>query len=363
MRVTPNIYRQLGAAPAARLGAVSAAASNTSTELTYRLKYAYADFNKVFANIAPLKDDKLTIGQQPNVLVDWEENLYGFRWVNLTPWNYLSLSSAQTGISFHGPVRFGDKQYLDYAIALYDNSTFHTLEESESKQTMGRLSFYPFGAVSTFQGLGLTGAFDYGYTDVTPDTAAHWPIFRLAALAHYSSKRNGYGIAGEYDRGRNSFTSGNLFSGSGPADEFGLGPTPYANLDALAQALLNYNGTEQQGFAFFGHADIPRSKLTLFGMDEYFQPNIRVSRNPLDFNRLIAGIAYKYNDHVRFSVDTQNLFYRQSQFTFPAGELAQFDPKLAAQNPSGIANAVPKGINAVLFNVEIRFNQELLHNQ
>jgi len=360
LRVTPNIYRQLGAAPAAPLGSVSAAASNTSTELTYRLKYAYADFKNVFTSIESLKGDTLTVGQQPNVLVDWEENLYGFRWVNLTPWNYLSLSSAQTGVAIHGPVNFGHKQYLDYAVGLYDNANFHTSEQSESKQVMGRLSFYPFGAVSTFQGIGLTGAFDYGYANVTPDTPAHFPIYRLAALAHYSSKHNGYGIAGEYDRGRNSFTSANLFSGSGPADEFGLRPTSYANFDALAQTLLNYNGTEQQGFALFGHSEIPRSNFTLFGMDESFHPNTRVFRNPLDFNRLIAGIAYKYNDHVRFSLDSQNLFYTQSRFSFPVGELAQFNPNLAAQNLSGIANAVPQNINALFFNVEIRFNRELL---
>src|SRR6185437_8979803 len=98
---------------------------------------------------------------------------------------------------------------------------------------MERVSFYPFGAISTFQGLGLTEVFDYGYTNVTPDTPASWPIYRIAALAHFTSKSNSFGIAGEYDRGRNAFTSGNLFSGSGPADEFGLGPTPYASLDAL----------------------------------------------------------------------------------------------------------------------------------
>jgi hypothetical protein len=368
LRLTPNIYRQIGAAPGFKYGAVSGIGANTNTELTYRLKYAYGDFNTLFAGIAPLKGDKLTAGQQPNVLVDWEENLYGFRWVNLTPWNYLSLASAQTGVAMHGPVKFDGKQYFDYGVAVYGNSTFHTLEESETKQTMERVSFYPFGtnpasssASYAFQGLGLTEFFDYGYTNVTPDTPANRPVSRLAVLAHFTSKANRLSVAGEYDRGRNAFTSGNLFSGSGPADEFGLGPTPYANFDGLAQALLNYNGTEQQGFAFFGHINIPRSKFTPFGMYEYFQPNIRVFRNPFDFERFIVGISYQYNDYVRLGLDAQNLLYTRNQFTFPAGELARFNPVLAAENPGGIPNSVPSNMQAIFFNMEFKFNRDVLH--
>lgn len=359
-RVTPNIYRQIGAASATKFGAVSGIGANTDGELAFRLKYAYMDWNKLFAGSDALKEDKLTIGQQQNPLVDWEENLYGYRWVNLTPWNYLSLSSSQVGVSLHGPIKFGGKQYLDYGVGVFNNASFRQLEQSEQKQGMARISFYPLGAKSNYEGLGLTAFGDFGSKNVTPDTGgkgAARPLYRLAALAHYQLP-NGALIAYEYDYGRNAFSSGNLFSGSGPADEFGIAATPtaFANFDALARALQNSDGTIQQGWDLFGRLPLTKkSKLSLFGMYQFFKPNTRVSVNPLDFERVVAGISYKYNSHLQFAVDSQNLFFRHSQFTFPSPELALFDPKLAAANPNGIPNAVPTDTQGVFMNVEFSF--------
>jgi hypothetical protein len=100
-RLTPNIYRTQGAAASAsKFGRVSAVGSNLDGNLGYRLKYAYLDYNKPFKSWAPaLAEDKITFGQLPNPLIAWEEDLYGFRYVNLVPWNYLSLSSANCNIS------------------------------------------------------------------------------------------------------------------------------------------------------------------------------------------------------------------------------------------------------------------------
>jgi hypothetical protein len=362
-RITPNIFRDNGTVPAVSQGAGEAIPSTANGNLTYRLKYAYADFNTLFAGISPLKDDKLTVGQQMNVLVDWEETMYGYRWVSLSsPWNYLSLASAQAGVRLHGPVEFGGKQYLDYDVGVFGNGTFHSPEESDERQVMGRFSFYPFGAISTYQGLGLTGIIDYGYTNVLPDNpAASWPIYRVAALAHYTTKTNFFNIAGEYERGRNAFTSVNLFSGAGPADEFGLGPTQYAAFDGLAKALLDYNGTEQQGFTFSGHVNIPKSKFAVFGEYEYFQPNIRVPKNPFDFTRLVVGFGYKLSNGIQVAIDSQNLFYNHSQFAFPESELAQFNPSLAAENPGGIPNAVPTDIRAIFLSFLFNFDKTLAH--
>ena len=73
------------------------------TQLAVRIKYAYLQYSKAFDRIEPMKGDTITIGQAPNPLVAWEEDLYGFRYVNLTPWNYLSLSSTPTGPLDAGP--------------------------------------------------------------------------------------------------------------------------------------------------------------------------------------------------------------------------------------------------------------------
>jgi len=356
-RLTPNIYRQIGAAPASKFGKVSAIGANTDGELAFRLKYAYVDFNKLFAGSEAFKKDKLTVGQQQNPFVDWEENLYGYRWTSLVPWNYLSLSSAQTGIKLQGPIEFNGKQYLDYSIGVFTNASFRQLEQSEKKQAMVRLTVYPLGAKSNYDGLGFTGFYDYGYTNVAPDTGTSFPLYRVAALAHYTWKKNAYGIAGEFDQGRNTFTAGNFFSGSGPQEEFKVAttPTPFATFDALVQALQNGNGTKQRGYAGFAHAQVPGTPFTLFAMYHYFLPNTQVDKNPLDFHRIVGGISYKVNDRLKFALTSQNLIFRHSQFTFPAPELANFSPSLAAANPNGIPNAVPNRVQAIFANMELNF--------
>jgi len=350
-RVTPNLYRQYGGASAQRLGSTAATGSTVNGNLVLRVKYAYVDFNKLFSHSKMFGKDKLTFGQTQQPLTDWEEGLYGFRFVNLTPWNYLSLSSTYPGVKLHGPIMFNGKQYLDYDIGVFNNQSFHSYETGEKKQVMARLSYYPMGAVSKYQGLGFTGFVDYGYKDAAPDLNINVPMTRVAALVHYTTKSNNYGIAFEYDYGRNAFSTGHQFSGSAPADEFGLGPTPYANMDALAKALLNIPGAKQRGFNVFGHARIGNSPYYLFGMYERFEPNTNVSKNPFDFQTVIGGISYKYSKHWQFALDSQNILYSHGQFTFPASQLALFSTSLAASNPNGVPNAVPTGTNAIFFNM------------
>jgi hypothetical protein len=354
-RVTPNIYRQVGSVSGDKISKVSGVGPSVDGNLTFRLKYAYVDFNKVFEGSDTFGKDKMTIGQETNPLIDWEEGLYGYRFVNLVPWNYLSLSSTYVGASLRGPIEFGGKQYLDYDVGAFNNNSFHSIEQSEKKQVMARLSYYPFGATSKYQGLGLTGFYDYGFKSVAPDTDISTPIYRVAALAHYTSSSNAYGLAFEFDYGRNAFGSGNFFSGSGPLDQFGLGTTQYAAFDGLAKALLDNDRTKQRGFDAFGHVRLGGSPFSLFGLFQYFQPNTNVDKDPLDFQRILGGISYQYNKNLRFALDSQNLIFFRSQFTFPAAELARFNPGLAASNPGGIPNAVPKNTNAVFFNVEFNY--------
>jgi hypothetical protein len=350
-RVTPNVYREVGGASAESLSSTSGTGASVNGNLSFRLKYAYMDFNTPFARSKAFGKDKLTFGQQQQPLTDWEEGLYGYRFVNLTPWNYWSLSSTFTGVKLHGPIMLAGKQYLDYEIGVFNDASFHAYEVGEKKQVMARLSYYPMGAASKYQGLGLTGFVDYGYKDAAPDQNVNFPETRFAALVHYETKSGDYGIAGEYDYGRNAFSEGNLFSGSGPADFYGLGTTQYATFNSLAAALLAGSHTNQRGIDFFGHARLGKSPFYLFGMFEQLNPNTNVSNDPLDFRTVIGGISYKYGKYWQFAVDSQNIIYYQSQTTFPASELALFSPSLAASNPGGITNAVPTNTNAIFFNV------------
>ena len=119
-----------------------------------------------------------------------------------------------------------------------------------------------------------------------------------------------------------------------------------------SRAILAGDRTRQQGFDFFGHARLGKSNFSLFGMYQYFQPNTNISgTNPLDFQRIIGGISYKFNDHFEFAVDSQNLKYTHGQFNMSAAQIATFSPSLAAANPGGIPNAVPDDTNAVFLNL------------
>jgi hypothetical protein len=339
LRFTPNIYRQVGSASAVAYGQNSQISSSLNGNLGFRLKYAYVDFNHPFKGSEAFGKDKLTIGQTTNPLVDWEEGLYGYRYVNLTPWNYLSLSSTYVGATIHGPIMFNGKEYLDYHLGAFNNASFHSIEENDKKQVMGRLTWYPVGTTSDRTGFGLTGFWDYGYGSAFPDSV-ETPLYRVAILGHYQTHDKGYLIAGEYDLGRNAFGTGNMFSGVGPTSG-GL----YGDFSTLASAILAGGHTRQQGYDFFGHARLGSagSPWALFGMYEYFQPNTNVNNNPLDFHRIVGGISYKYNKYLEFALDSQNLMYSHGQFTFPANEL----PSITTPIP----NAVPTDTNAIFFNV------------
>ncbi len=350
LRLTPNIYRQVDVSSAQKFGTSAAIGSSSNGNLGLRLKYAYVDLNNLFKGSQAFGKGKVTVGQTQNPLVDWEEGLYGYRYVNLVGWNYLSLSSTFVGATVHGPVEFKGKEYLDYHLGVFNNASFHAIEQNDKKQAMGRLTWYPWGTKSDRTGFGVTAFMDYGYSNVTPDTRTI-PLYRFSALAHYQTHDKNYQIVGEVDLGRNAFGTGNLFSGVGPADEFSLGPTPFATFDALAKAILGGDRTRQRGFDAFGHARIGKSPFYLFGMYEYFQPNTNVNPNPLDFQRTVVGISYKFNEHFEVALDNQNLKYTQSQFLMPASQIASFSSSLANSNPNGIPNAVPQGTNAIFINL------------
>jgi hypothetical protein len=406
LRLTPDIYRTIGSSNVT-VGKSTGFGSNLDGDLGLRMKYAYIQYSDLWKNVPAMKGGTVTFGAIPNPLIAWEEDLYGYRFVNLVPWNYLSLSSAQLGMSIDGPIKLygGEKTYLDYGIGVYNNANFHAFEQSETKQVMGRLTAYPFGADWRFQGLGLTGFYNYGYGNTTPDnmgintplkaTNAH--IQRIAALLHYTMPS--WNLTGEFDYGQNAMNLSNMFSGGGPADAFGTatgtgiskntpstqaftgaplagplsctGGTPcynafasYGPQTAVYRAILQ-NGRERNiGFDFFGHYNIPNTKLSLFGMFQWFLPNDNIAKDPLDFQRFVAGVAYQYNEYLRFAIDSQNISFYHDQFGIPVGEAEGFnyDPtstfngrRLPSLKTFTIPNLVPRDTHSVFLNVEFAY--------
>jgi len=379
MRVTPNMYlivntgskctttTKTKGAPSYScvastgdvVGANTGWSQTSDGNLGFRVKYAYLDYNTFFQKVAKIdamRDDKFTFGQQQNPLVDWEENLWGFRYTALTPWNYLSLSSTQVGASMKGPIKVNETQYADYDVGVYDDASFHATEADGTKQVMGRVTINPLGAKYRYDSLGLTGFYDYGYSQkCTPDvnsipgnnsTCGH--IARAAALVHYTA--DSWGLVGEWDYGHNAFSSGNLFSGSGPADAIGVatsGPSSFAAWNTMVGKILDSQAV-QMGLDFLGHVDIPHTPFTAFGEFQQFLPNTRIHTDPLDFQRYDLGVQWLINKYLRVAFDSQAIMYYHSQFTFPK-------TAVSGQSIAETPFAVPRDTHAFMLHMEFRY--------
>ncbi len=362
LRVTPDIYATRGVATADKIGKVSAIGSNLDGNLALRLKFAYLQYKKPFAWNPNLKEDTITVGMINNPLISWEEDLWGYRFVTDPPWNYTGLSSAQFGVSMQGPITFNERQYIDYDFGAFSNGNYHQYDQTNTKQVMGRVSVYPFGAKWRFDGLGATFFYDYGYGNVAPDTVATTSLLhgktghitRGAALLHYDEEN--WGLIAEYDWGHNAFTGGNLFSSSGPVDYFGVGTSSFAGFSKMATGFLENGKAVERGLDFMGHYHIPRTPFTLFGLFQWFQPNTKVNLNPLDFQRWVAGISYQYNEYLRFAIDSQNLLFYHSQTDVPEDYVNSFAPVFTKPKPGAmVADAVPRDTHAFFLNMEFNY--------
>jgi hypothetical protein len=396
LRLTPDVYKTYGAATPTANSRSSAVSSNLAGDLSYRIKFAYLQYDKLldWAGDAT-KGTAIQFGAIPNPFIQWEEHLDTFRYVTSTPWNYLGLTSAQLGVSISGPIRHNDLTYVDYGFGAFTNAKYYQVEETDTKQAMARLTLYPFGSAWNYQGLGLTGFYDYGYNNNSPDmgsvntgfgpnssafghvASAH--LDRWALLLHYTAEQ--WGLAAEYDQGHNSFPGANLFSGNGPSVFFtppatastaGGTTSPYSvqyyNFSALTAALLGNSRTVQQGFDVFGHLHIPETPFRLIGLFQFFQPNTHVDHDPLDFYRYMVGVEWQINEFVRLAIETQNLQFYEGQQPFSTAYANHFaDVFVPVKNtgtggaahpflpPKAVTDPVPRDTHAIELNLEFAF--------
>ena len=99
-------------------------------------------------------------------------------------------------------------------------------------------------------------------------------------------------------------------------------------------------------------------------MFEWFMPNDNIRENPLDFQRFIAGIAYQYNEYLRFAIDSQNLLFYHDQFGIPVGTAQGFNysasstfngRRLPSVSSFVIPNLVPRDTHSIFANVEFAY--------
>lgn len=263
LRITPDIYR------------------SADNSLAYRLKYAYADLNKLFVKSPAFAHDKITFGQMQSPLVPWEEDLNGHRYTYKVPEDFSEgVSSSYAGVKAHGPIEVGGKAYLDYDLGVFTNGSYKTTELSANKQFMGRVTYYPFGTKVNLTGLGVTVFGDYGTTNVAPSSAAsgQYEIDKSVYMVHYQTTNKAYLITGQYNMSHNS--------------------------TAL--------GANQQGFAFEGNARLGnrKSHFQAWGLYQYFEPYTNTSKDQATrYSRTVGGIAYKVDNHLDIALGDSNLHY------------------------------------------------------
>jgi hypothetical protein len=113
-----------------------------------------------------------------------------------------------------------------------------------------------------------------------------------------------------------------------------------------------------------GHYHIPGTRLTAFGMFQWFMPNDNVKENPLDFQRFVAGVSYQFNEYFRIALDSQNLLFYHGQFGLPVSYANKFNYPagksfngwlLPKSDSTVIPNLVLRDTHAIFANLEFAY--------
>ena len=142
-RITPDITRESGVG------------SSLNGSLTFRLKYAYAQFN---LDDWMTKGSWLRFGQQQTPWVDFMEGIYRYRFQGqIFAERDGFLSSSDVGASFHYslPSNFGDIH-----TGVYNGESYTQPELNQEKGFMIRGTLRPLPMSSALRGLRITGFWD-----------------------------------------------------------------------------------------------------------------------------------------------------------------------------------------------------------
>jgi opacity protein-like surface antigen len=145
-RITPDIVRESGAANA------------LNGSLTFRLKYAYAQFNLDDWLNRGRTGSWIRLGMQQTPWVDFMETLYRYRFQGTVFEDREGfLSSSDIGASFHYnfPGNYGDVN-----TGIYNGETYTKPEANDQKGFMIRASLRPMRMHPVLRGLRLTGFYD-----------------------------------------------------------------------------------------------------------------------------------------------------------------------------------------------------------
>jgi len=143
-RITPDIARESGAG------------SSLSGSQTFRLKYAYAQFN---LDEWTTRGTWARLGMQQTPWVDFEESVYRYRFQGTIFADREGfISSSDVGVSFRYAF---DGDYGDVHAGLYNGETYTRPEANDQKGFMVRGTVRPLPAHAALRGLRLSGFYDH----------------------------------------------------------------------------------------------------------------------------------------------------------------------------------------------------------
>lgn len=146
-RITPDIARETG----------TGSALNGS--YTFRLKYAYAQFNLDDWLGKGRTGTWVRLGMQQNPWVDFIDTIYRYRFQGTTFEDREGfLSSSDVGATFHYNL---PGNYGDLHAGVYNGEGYSKPEVNDQKAFMVRGSFRPLRQHPVFRGLRVTGVYDH----------------------------------------------------------------------------------------------------------------------------------------------------------------------------------------------------------
>lgn len=139
-RITPDVTRESGSG------------SSLNGSMTYRLKYAFAQFN--LEDWLP-KGSWVRFGMQQTPYLDYTEGIYRYRFQGtLMPEREGYMASADFGVSFHSDLPGG---YGDFHVGYYNGETYSKAETNNEKGFEARLSVRPLPRERLLKGWRVTG--------------------------------------------------------------------------------------------------------------------------------------------------------------------------------------------------------------
>lgn len=173
-RITPDIVRETGTG------------SSLNGSLSYRIKYAYAQFG-LDQWTGKWTNTFIRVGVQQTPYIDSQEGVYRYRFQGTTFFEREgAMSSADTGATFHTnfPGNFGD-----FHVGLFNGEGYAKPEVNDQKALMVRGTIRPLARGSkAAQGLRVTGFYDHDHY------VKNAPRSRVAANVSYEHARLNVGF-------------------------------------------------------------------------------------------------------------------------------------------------------------------------